>query len=89
MNFILKDEWKKLSDLLGTDYDSSVKYRVHTNDSLYGTLLCYTTELNPAPEDLKSVAALFSDIYFEEGEDPSLRANLRGGSISIDITEVA
>lgn len=87
MNYFVTTEWKSLSEIMDSDYDSSKQYRVHSNLATSGKL-CYTVEGEPTPAESRSVADDYCDIYFNVGDNPYLKTNGVDGGMYVDVTEV-
>ena len=84
-NYHLTNEWQSLSQLLGEDYDSTKKYRIHSNIRI--GLLVYSININ----DRGAFINFSDEIYNDVGIDLYLKTTETTDYTDNDvyITEVA
>lgn len=70
-NYIITTEWKKLSEILGENYDNTKQYRLHNNVE-WPAKLCLS-EGSTNIETYGRIYPAYSEIYIDEGCDPSLK----------------
>ena len=72
MDYKLSKNWQSLSEIMGENYDSSAKYRIHNNVK-HPSMLCLTDEENPTETTQGRHFPEFCEIYSPEGFNPKLR----------------
>ena len=91
MNYRITNEWQTLETIMGEDYDSTKQYRIHNNVEYPGKL-CLTEEENPNSTIIGRIYPVYSEIYTEAGNNPSLRVTSGLGVMfgyNIEVSEVA
>jgi hypothetical protein len=71
-NYVLTDEWQSLSQIMGEDYDSMKQYRIHNNCEL-PSKLSLTEEQNVSNSTIGKIYPAYSEIYVQQGLNPSLK----------------
>lgn len=88
MNYSVTNEWQSLSEIMGSDYSSSKKYRIHNNVN-------GVCNLAWAMESTATTGALLPSgtvLYNDANTDIYLRVNSKSAQTYVDalyITEVA
>lgn len=88
-NYVITSEsWVPLSDVMGQDYDHTVKYGIHVNEVSIGLLRIEYTTTVPTDEDRGRELPQFSVIYVpaDTGDDVYLRAS--NNDININVFEI-
>lgn len=68
-NYTITDQWQKLSDIMGVNYDATKKYRIHNNIQV--GQLCYSL----TGQDDGALMQFTDEIYNDAGIDLYLRTN--------------
>lgn len=88
-NYIVKSgAWQPLSDVMALDYDHTVKYALHINETSRGMLRIEYTSAVPTINDRGREIPAFSVIYLDKdvGDDVYLLST--GDNININIFEI-
>lgn len=90
-NFMVKEgEWQPLSDIMGTDYETTLNYAIHINDIPEGNLLGFTHRETTPPSinDRGREYPSFRTIYVtkDTGDDIYLRGT--NGAINVEIRQI-
>jgi len=82
---VAEGDWQPLSDIMGDDYETTVKYAFHVDEMPIGNLLGFTYRTGDAPERADRGRELPSFSVMEVGTDVGDDTYLRGTNGPVDI----